>query len=38
MYLDDVASGLAEKAGKGPEILNETVATAWVDGNNGSGL
>ena len=37
MYIEDIRSGFAEKAGEHPKILKETVATAWVDGNNGSG-
>ena len=37
MYIEDIRSGLTEKAGEHPKILKETVATAWVDGNNGSG-
>ena len=37
MYIEDIRSGLTEKAGEHPKILKETVATAWVDGGNGSG-
>ncbi len=38
MYIDEVKKGLTEKGGNGPQVLKETVATAWVDGNNIPGL
>lgn len=33
VYVDDIKAGITAKSGE-PKIVNETVSTAWVDGNN----
>ena len=33
MYVNDIKTGMTV-SDKEPEILKESVATAWVDGNN----
>lgn len=36
MYVNDIQSGMCD-AKAVPEVLNETAASAWVDGKNGLG-
>jgi LDH2 family malate/lactate/ureidoglycolate dehydrogenase len=37
MYVTDIKSGNCDPTAE-PKVLKESVATAWVDGNNGLGV